>query len=47
MCASGASLERAEMALVAACEMDMPAGCTRAVFLVDSCRCAAYTAVFM
>ena len=38
VCMSGAGLERTEMALVAACEMDVPAGCTRAVCLVDPCR---------
>ncbi|KAK9842240.1 hypothetical protein WJX81_002174 [Elliptochloris bilobata] len=38
VCASGASLEQTELALVAACDMKVPAGCTRAVFLVDSCR---------
>ena len=38
MCASGASLERTELALAAACGMEVPDGCTRSVFLVDACR---------
>lgn len=45
VCMSGAGLERTELALVAACEMEVPAGCTRAVYLVDPCRCTACTAL--